>query len=107
MLLVDHRHRQRTEPHVRLDQRVRADDQPQLAACELAQQCPSDDVPGVEPVSSAAGYRLGAEQSLQGREVLLGERLRRRHQRSLHAVLDRTQHRVQRHDRLAAAHLPH
>ncbi len=50
---------------------------------------------------------LGAEQPLDRREVLLGERLRRRHQRRLVAVLDRPQHRVQRHHGLAAADLPH
>ncbi len=44
----------------------------------------------VEPVSSAAEHRLGADQPLQGREVLLGERLRRRHQRGLQPVLDRS-----------------
>ena len=62
---------------------------------------------GVEPVSSAAGDRLAAEQALNGREVLFGERLGGRHQRRLVTVLDRAQHRVQRHDRLAAADLAH
>ena len=79
----------------------------QLAACELAQRCPSRRRAGVEPRQQRGGHRLGAEQSLQGREVLFGERLRRRHQRGLQAVLDRAQHRVQRHHRLAAADLPH
>ena len=41
------------------------------------------------------------------REVLLGERLRGRHQRRLVSVADRLQHRVQRHHCLAAAHLAH
>ena len=62
---------------------------------------------GVEPVSSADGHRLGAEQPLDRREVLLGERLGGRHQRRLVAVLDGAQHRVQRDHRLAAADLAH
>ncbi len=53
------------------------------------------------------GDRLGAEQALNGREVLLCERLRRGQQRRLAAVLDGAQHRVQRDDRLAAADLAH
>ena len=40
-------------------------------------------------------------------EVLLGERLGRRHQRRLRAVLDGPQHRVQGNDGLATADLPH
>jgi hypothetical protein len=60
----------------------------------------------VEPVSSAAGTAARHER-LDGREVLLGQRLGRRHQRRLHAVLDRAQHRVQRDDGLARADLPH
>ena len=51
--------------------------------------------------------RLGAEQLLDRREVLLGERLGRRHQRGLVAVLDRAQHRVERDDGLAGADLAH
>ena len=39
--------------------------------------------------------------------MLLGERLGRRHQRALEAVLDRAQHRVQRDDGLARADLAH
>src|ERR671928_44897 len=35
VLLVDHRHGEAVEPHGVLDQRVRADDQPELAAREL------------------------------------------------------------------------
>ena len=107
VLLVDHGHRQRAEAHVRLDQRVRADDQRQLAARQLAEDVARAARAGVEPVSSAHRHRLGAEQPLDRREVLLGERLGRRHQRRLAAVLDGAQHRVQRHHRLAAADLAH
>ena len=106
VLLVDHRDRQRAERDVRLDQRVRADDHRQLAARELAEDRPRL-AAGVDPVSSAARHGLGAEQPLDVREVLLGERLGRRHQGGLAAVLDGSQHRVQRDDGLAAADLAH
>ena len=52
-------------------------------------------------------HQLAGHQPLQRGEVLLGERLRRRHQGRLRAVLDRPQHRVQRHDGLARADLAH
>jgi hypothetical protein len=52
-------------------------------------------------------HRLGPEQRLDRREVLLGERLGRRHQRRLGAALDGAEHRKQRDDGLAAADLAH
>ena len=106
VLLVDHRQRQRPEAHLGLDQRVRADDQGELAAGELAQQV------GPPARRGRAGeqpkrYGLVAEQALQRRKVLFGERLGRRHQRRLLVLVDGAQHRVERHDRLAAADLAH
>jgi hypothetical protein len=92
VLLVDHDDAQAVELDRRLDQRVRADQQPQLAAGELPSRS----------VRRAAGRRAGQQrgldelarhQLLQSREVLLGERLGRRHQRRLGAALDRAQHR--------------
>ena len=78
----------------------------QLAARELAEQV------GAAAAGRRAGeqrgrHQLARHQRLQGREVLLGERLGRRHQRGLGAVLDRAQHRVQRDDGLARADLAH
>ena len=52
-------------------------------------------------------HELARHQLLQRREVLLGERLGRRHQRGLGAGLDRAQHRVERDDGLARADLAH
>ena len=43
---------------------------------------------------------------LDGQEVLLGERLRGRHERALVAVLDRAQQRVEGNDRLPGADVP-
>ncbi len=106
VLLVDHRHAQAGERHRVLDQRVGAHDQRQLAARELAQQ--------VRPPAARrrAGQQpgrhgLARHQRLDRGEVLVGERLGRRHQRALVAVLDRAQQRVQRHHGLARADLAH
>ena len=52
-------------------------------------------------------HRLARHQRLQRGEVLLGQRLGRRHEHRLHVVLDRAQHRVQRDDGLARADLAH
>ena len=51
--------------------------------------------------------QCAAEQPVERAVVLLGQRLGGRHQRGLGAVLDRPQHRVQRHDGLARADLAH
>ncbi len=56
-----------------------------------------------EPVSSDAPHAELRAERLERQEVLLGERLRRRHQRALAARLDRAQERVERDDRLAGA----
>ena len=55
-----------------------------------------------EQLQRAARRRAGVERAV----VLLGERLGGRHQRGLGAVLDRAQHRVQRHHRLAGPTSP-
>ena len=52
-------------------------------------------------------HQLAGHQRLQRGEVLLGERLGRRHQRGLGARLDRAQHRVDGHHGLAGADLAH
>ena len=57
--------------------------------------------PGVDPVSSPSGTTDPGISALDRREVLLGERLGRCHQRALVAVLDRPQQRVQRDHGLA------
>ena len=106
VLLVDHGDGERGEDDVGLDQRMRADDHRQLAVGQLA-----EDVFALAGRRGAgeqlAGQRLVAHQLLDRREVLFGKRLGRRHQCRLALMLDRSQHRVQRHDRLAAADLPH
>ena len=53
-----------------------------------------------ELVSSPTRDAELAAELLDREEVLLGERLRRRHQRALVAALDRAQERVERDDRL-------
>jgi hypothetical protein len=91
MLLVDDRDREVRQLDVLLDQRVRADDDRRVRAAAHGPRQQRD-----------ADAQLGADR-LDGEEVLLGERLRRRHQRALSPGLDRTQERVQRDDRLARA----
>ena len=106
VLLVDDGDREPVERHRALDQRVGADQQLELAARELPEQ-----------VGAAAGggrsgqqrglQQLAGHQRLQRGEVLLGQRLGRRHQRRLGALLDGPQHRVERDDGLAGADLAH
>ena len=107
VLLVDDRDGEPVERHGVLDQRVRADQQLELARSRACRAGRRGGAPGVEPVSSAAGTSSPGISALQRREVLLGERLGGRHQRRLRAVLDRAQHRVQRDHGLAGAHLAH
>ena len=105
MLLVDHDERQVAELHRRLDQGVRADQQRQLAGGE-----PRQDLPPSRGGCGSGEQRdryQAAEQAVESGQVLLGQRLGGRHERCLGAVLDGAQHRVQRHDGLPRAHLPH
>jgi len=106
VLLVDDDDRQPVEAHVLLDERVRADDERQLAAGELADDVGTADL-GRRAGQQRGAHRLAGQQPLERREVLLGEHLGRRHEGGLHVVLDGAQDRVQRDDGLARADLPH
>ena len=93
VLLVDDGDGEVAELEALLDQRVRADDDVRLAA-DLRLDRAGDE--------RAADAELHAE-ALDREEVLLGERLGRRHQRALPSRLDRPQQRVERDHRLARA----
>ncbi len=109
VLLVDDADRQPGEAHVRLDQRVGADHEAELAAGQAPE--------GLAP--ARRGGRPGeqrerdpdtldrGQQLIEGRRVLLGQGLGRRHQRRLVAGLERAQHRVQGDHRLARADVAH
>ena len=106
VLLVDHGDGQAVELDRLLDQRVGADEQLQLPGGQLAEEVGA--APGrCRPGEQGGLHERARHQRLERREVLLGERLGGRHQRRLGARLDGPQHRVQRHDGLARAHLPH
>ena len=102
MLLVDDDQAELLEPHVALDQRVRADDQVHGARFDLRELAPA------RRRARRAGQQRDAEprglqQPRDVHEVLLGEDLGRRHEGHLQAVLHRDERRQQRHDRLAGA----
>ena len=107
MLLVDDAEAEAGELDRRLDQRVGADDQAQLAAGEPVQGLPAASRPGVAPVSSANGVASAASSLPRVDRVLLGQGLGRRHQHRLVAGFERPQHRVERDHGLARADLPH
>ena len=106
VLLVDDADREPREAHVRLDQRVGADDEAELAGLE-----PAERVAARRRLRGAGEERerdVGrGEEAVERVRVLLGERLGRRHERGLVARLDRAEHRVDGNDRLAGAHLAH
>ncbi len=106
MLLVDHAEAEAGELDGRLDQRVGADDQAQLAAGEAVERFPA---PGRRcgTGEQRERRRLFGQQLAEGDGVLLGERLGRRHQHRLEARFERPQHRVQRDHGLARADLAH
>src|SRR5439155_20700372 len=105
VLLVDDGDRERAELDVLLDQRVRADDEVGPAAGERSPRG------GVLPSGQRARQEEAADaepcaERLDGEEMLLGERLRRRHQRALMTAFHGAKQGVQGHDRLAGAHVP-
>ena len=106
VLLVDDDDGQAVEHDVGLHERVRADDERQLARRELAQRVRAPRR-ARRARQQRRAHRLAGHERLQRREVLLGERLGRRHEDRLHVVLDGAQDRVQRDDGLARADLAH
>ena len=106
VLLVDDGDRERIEADRVLDQGMGADDERAGAVREVRERLRAP------RRRRRAGQqrerdRLGAEQPLDRREVLLGERLGRGHQGPLKALLDGPQQRVHRHDGLARPDLAH
>jgi hypothetical protein len=106
VLLVDDDDREAVEAHVLLDERVGPDDERQLAAGELVQGVAAAGLRG-RARQQRDPHGLARQQTLERREVLLGEHLGRRHEGRLHVVLDRAQDRVQGDDGLARADLAH
>ena len=99
VLLVDHCQAEVLELDRLLEQRVGADHDRQPPVAELQQQvAPRRARHGAGEQPDGAGG-----QPFQRAEVLLGQHLRRRHQRGLRAGLHRAQHGQQRHQRLAGA----
>ncbi len=105
MLLVHDGDGEVVEVDLRLDQRVRADDDLGVSG--------RDHLPRGRVLLRPQRARQQADpdaerraELVDGEEVLLGERLRRCHQRALASELDRAQQRVEGDDRLARADLP-
>ena len=105
MLFIDYGEPETVVIHRFLDQRVRTDDDLRLAAgdgreCGTARAAPQ---PTGQQLHS---YRKIADQGPHRIQMLLGQNLRRRHERGLIAVLHRAQHGHQRDDRLSCANVP-
>src|SRR3954452_4038606 len=97
VLLVDNRDCEVEELDVALDQSVRAD----RDLCDPARDLVTDPLRAKRAgEQDAAHSELRAERP-DREEVLLGQRLRRRHQRALPALVDGAQERVERDDGLA------
>ena len=99
VLLVDDGHGEVGELDLPLDQRVRADGDLRRARGDLGPHLHGAGRAGEQD----AAHAERSAQRLEREEVLLGERLGRRHQRALPPDLDRPQQRVERDDRLARA----
>ena len=103
VLLVDDGEGQVLEHHVGLEQRVRADEDVDLAAPPAARAARRARGPSRGPsAGQGAGRRLVGERR-DGVGMLARQHLGRRHQRGLRAGLDRDRHGHQRDDRLAGA----
>ena len=105
VLLVDHHQPELGERHVLLDDRLRADHQIDLAGGDQLQQ--GGTLGGRQSAGKLGAADLaGGQHPVERQGVLPGEHFRGGHQRRLVSVGDRQQHGVDRHDRLAAAHVP-
>jgi hypothetical protein len=115
VLLVDHHDAEAAEGHRLLDQCVGADHEVDLAGRQrgehplalLARDPVGEQLDGEGPVAEQRGALVGhgelGHEGPDGREVLLGQHLGRRHERALVAALHRGQERGHRHHRLAGA----
>ena len=102
VLLVDDGDREVGELDLALDQRVRADGDADVTRRDELVRGTALARGDARREQRDPDAELGAE-PLDREEVLLGERLRRRHQRALAAALDRPEQRVERDRRLARA----
>ena len=105
VLLVDHHQAELGETHVLLDDRLRADDQVDLAGGDLLPAARPAALAGIPPVSCARRTWLAASSRSERQGVLPGEDFRGGHEHGLVAVGHRQQHGVDGHHRLAAAHV--
>ena len=106
VLLVDHHQPQPGEFGFRLHDGLRADHHVDLAGrdpcCKASARPPPRHAAGQQPQPHSAP----GEQSPERADMLPGENFRRSHQRRLMPVGHGQQNRVDRHHRLAAAHVP-
>ena len=105
VLLVDDGDGEVVEVDLLLDERVRADDELGVARRDAAAGPPRARVARSELVSRRHADAERRTELVDRQEVLLGERLRRGHERSLVARLDGAQERVQGDDRLPGGHV--
>ena len=106
MLLVDHAERQLAHSHPLLNQRMRSEHGPDFPTREAAQNL------FARRTRDAAGKQraLYVELRAHTREspvMLLGKKFRRRHHCCLMSAFNRTKHRPERNNRLAAADVAH
>ena len=104
VLLVDHHHPQRAKLHIVLDQRMSANEDVQTPGHQFLM----DQIALFLAGGSGEEAHIDAERSrhLAYRfEMLGGEDLRRGHQARLEAVVERHEHRHERHDGLARTHI--
>ena len=106
VLLVDHHQAELPERDRLLQQRMRAEnDACRTGRDALARRCL---LCGAHPAEQHLRHDAeGCEQARQRGRVLFREQLGRGHERRLMSVLERHQHREQRHDRLARADITH
>ena len=104
VLLVDDHEAERVEPHGLLHERVRADDEVDLAGRDrLAQAAPL--ARGHAAREQRHAESRGGQEPLHGREVLLGQDLGGRHERHLLTVLHGEHRGEHRDDGLPRAHV--
>ena len=104
VLFVDHDEAQVRELHAVLDQRMRADEYVHFARGDAFERSPA--LPGLRGAGQDGHLHVHSVEHLaDGGVVLAGEDFRRGHHAGLEAVVHREQHRHQRHEGLAAAHV--
>ena len=105
VLFIDHNETQAREGDIFFEECMSPHNDLHGAPADIFEQVPPESA-FLRSHEEADTHRAVTQEPPESPEMLLGEKLRRRHEDRLVAVVDRDEHRKERHHRLPASHVP-